>query len=81
MPPFRAIDKKVFDYLRCHTDVTAAEGQVCDEGYTREDLKAVLPSLLPLDNILDDHASYEAYVSHEFALRDVDRNGIVEKWE
>ena len=30
LPPFRAIEKKVFDYLRCHTDVTAAEGQVCD---------------------------------------------------
>ena len=81
LPPFRAISDKVFDLLSCRFDVTSATGRVCSNGYTREDLKAVLPSLLPLDNILDDYVSYEMYVSHEFALRDLNRDGIVEPWE
>ena len=59
-----------------------AEGLDCsNNGYTREDLKLALPLLYGLDNIIDDHVSFEAYVSHEFRLRDIDYNGVVEDWE
>ena len=37
--------------------------------------------ILPLGNIIDDHVSYEAYVSHEFALRDKNFDGIVSEYE
>jgi len=84
LPPYKAIKDRVFDYLRCYPSLDAdadASGKICKAGYSRADLKAVLPQLLPLDNILDDYVSYEAYVSHEFALRDFDRNGLAEASE
>ena len=40
-----------------------------------------MPIILPLSNILDDHVSFEAYVSHEFAIRDRDFDGIVSEHE
>lgn len=83
LPPFTPIQGKVFDYLRCRPSLQAtdASGLICAVGYTIEDLKAVLPSLLPLGNIIDDPVSFEAYVDHEFSLRDIDYDGTVQLWE
>ena len=75
-----AIKQDVIDFLRCRA-ANNAEGYVCSDHYTREDLKNALPQLYNLDNIIDDYVSYEAYVSHEFKLRDTDYNGKVELWE
>ena len=41
----------------------------------------MLPIILPLGNIIGDHVSFEAYVNHEFALRDSNLNGIVDERE
>lgn len=37
--------------------------------------------MYPLDNIIDDYVSFEAYAGLELALRDTNYNGIVEQWE
>ena len=76
----QAIKDDVFELLYCRARDNA-EGKVCSDGYTREDLKFALPQLYNLDNIIDDYKSFEAYVSHEFKLRDTNYNGKVEQWE
>ena len=44
-------------------------------------MKFALPMLFNLDNIIDDYISYEAYVTREHHLRDINDDGKVEKWE
>ena len=85
LPPFHKYEiyDVVLDFMLCHPSINA-EGQqqhVCNEGYARDDLKLALPLLYNLDNIIDDHVSFEAYVSNEFKLRDYNEDGMVEPWE
>ena len=70
----------VLDFLTCRA-ANNADGEVCSVGYTREDLKHALPVLYKLDNIMNDYVSFEAYVSHEMALRDRDGDGTVSLYE
>ena len=82
LPPFSDVQDSLFDYMRCRAKPASAASQDCDSiGYTREDLKLALPMLYTLDNIIDDHMSFENYVTHEFLIRDTNFNGVVEKWE
>ena len=81
LPPFSAVKGQLFDYLKCRPKPSMEAQECTAQGYTKEDLKAVLPIMYPLHNILEDYISFEAYAAHEFALRDIDYNGIVEQWE
>ena len=67
--------------MRCRAAATDDGLHCWDNGYTREDLKLVLPELYNLDNIINNYVSFEAYVSYEYRLRDVDNDGIVREWE
>ena len=64
--------------MRCPPKPSTENQECTSQGYTRETLKAVLPIILPLDNIIGDYVSYEAYVDHEMALRDRNEDGIVD---
>ena len=67
--------------MRCRAAANA-DGVACNDlGYSREDLKLSLPHLYNLDNIIHDYVSFEAYVSYEHRLRDVNNDGIVGQWE
>ena len=47
-PPYMRIQNKLYDYLRC-TPKPSSQPQDCDAaGYTRSDLKVVLPMIYPL---------------------------------
>ena len=82
LPPFTEVRVALFDYLRCRPKPSTDLVQECTAtGYTKEDLKAVLPLMYVLDNVIGDYLSYEAYVDHEFSIRDTNFNGIVEQWE
>ena len=72
---------EVYNYLRCRAS-NNADGLECNEqGYSREDLKLVLPIIYSLDNIINDYVSFEAYVSYEHKLRDFNNDGRVSQWE
>ena len=81
LPPFSVDTQQLFDYMKCPPKPSTEVQDCTSQGYTRETLKAVLPIMLPLGNIIGDHVSYEAYVSHEFALRDRNDDGIVDRDE
>ena len=81
LAPFDAVKDEVFDYMRCRAKPTSDVEDCNATGYTREDLKLALPMLYTLDNIIGDNLSFENYVTHEFLLRDLDENGVVEKSE
>ena len=82
LPPFTEVKDALYDYLRCRPKPSTDVDQECTAtGYTKEDLKAVLPIMYVLDNIIGDRVSYEAYADHEFSIRDTNYNGIIEQWE
>ena len=82
LPPFTEVKDALYDYLRCRPKPSTDVDQECTAtGYTKEDLKAVLPIMYALDNIIGDRVSYEAYADHEFKIRDTNYNGVVEPWE
>ena len=81
LPPFREVTNELFDYLRCPPKPASVAQECTADGYTYEDLKAVLPIMYALDNIIGDRVSYEAYADHEFRIRDTNYNGVVEPWE
>ena len=81
LPPFSMDTHQLFNYMKCPPKPSTEDQDCTSQGYTRETLKAVLPIILPLGNIINDHVSYEAYVSHEFALRDRNQDGIVDREE
>ena len=82
LPPFKEVTNELFDYLRCRPKPSSDASQECTaDGYTQEDLKAVLPSMYALDNIIGDYVSYEVYARDEFRIRDTNYNGKVERWE
>ena len=81
LPPFDSHRYKLYNYTRCPPKPSTDTSECSTMGYTREDLKAVLPLMYSLTNIIDDYPSYETYVSREFDLRDYNRNGLVERWE
>ena len=81
LPPFIERKDPLFDYIKCKPR-PAAEDQSCTtEGYAYEDLKAVLPMIYSLENIINDRVSYEIYAMQEFKIRDTNYNGVVEPWE
>ena len=81
LPPFTERKDPLFDYIRCKPMPAAVDQSCTVEGYTFEDLKAVLPMIYSLDNIINDRVSYEIYAMQEFKIRDTNYNGIVEPWE
>ena len=72
------INRDVLNFLQCRA-ANNVEGKVCNTTYTREDLKLAAPQLYSLDNIIGDFVSFEAFINHEFALRDRNGDGVVDE--